>query len=137
MASPILIDDEGKIFSAVAEGPVSGASWMLAGSYTSTVTSLASSQYAYSKIKVQNGGSAANCVGLALYAAASGSTVAVLRRGTAILPTNGNVNAGRTVTATEANGDGAVGPSTTASQLIGRALTEAASGGFTIVNFSL
>lgn len=137
MASPILIDDEGKIFSAVAEGPISGASWMKAGSYTSTVTAGTSAQYSYSKIKLQNGGSGLNCVGLALYAAASGSTVAVLRRGTAILPANGDVTAGQTVKASEANGDGAVLGAATAGHVIGRGLTEAASGGFTIVNFSV
>src|SRR3990167_7590952 len=103
MVTPVIIDDgQGNVFSAVAEAICSGGAMLAAGSYTSTVTARTEAQYDYSKIRVGNGGSGLNCVGMALYDVASGTTneVAVLRRGIVILPVNGNLNAGNPCAAT-------------------------------------
>ena len=139
MPTPIIIGIGGDLFSAVAEGNISGGAFVKAGSYTSTVTALSAAQYDYSKIKVSTGGSGLECVGLALYDRASGTTneVAVLRRGTILIAANGNVQASRQVEPDDAAAAAQVSTAANAARGIGRALTTAASGGFCIVNLNL
>ena len=139
------IDYDGEIITAVAEGPVSGGAWVKAGSYTSTVTADSKAQYAATKIKVQNGASGMTYpVGLSLFAVASGTNnlVSCLTQGLIIAPVNGALDpaasAGR-VSAVD-NGAGQVGVLTAGANgadIIGTALTPAASGGFAIVHFRL
>ena len=140
MPTPVIIGLGGEIFSAVANGNVSGGALLQAGSYTSTVTAKTAAQYDYSKVLVSTGGSGLNCVGLALYDQASGTTneVAVLRRGLIITNVDGDVLAGRQVEAAEAvAGEGALAPGANAGRRVGTALTEAASGGFCIALLNL
>ena len=140
MPIPVIVGLGGNIFSAVAESAISGGAWMLAGSYTSTVTAKSSAQYDYSKIKVGTLGSGLNCVGMALYDRASGTTneVAVLTQGIVITNAQGNCNAGRQAEPNEATaGEGSVTTGANAGRGIGRILTEAASGGFTIVRLNI
>jgi|SRR3990167_3315268 len=137
-----LITDQGwKGMGAIAEGVVSGGALLQAGSYTSLVTSAdVTTDYVYSRIKVSQGGSGLNCVGVALYTAGSNTPVTVLQKGLFIFGADGNVNAGRQVEPVSqdaADGIGAVAPGANAGRGIGRALTEAASGGFTIVALNM
>ena len=140
MPNPIIMNIGGDIISGVAESIISGGSLLLAGSYTSTVTAKARAQYDYSKIKVGTLGSGLNCVGMALYDAASGTTseVAILTRGIVITNAQGNCLVGRQAEANEASaGEGSVTVGANAGRGIGRILTEAASGGFTILRLNI
>jgi hypothetical protein len=134
MPQPSIVGIGGEIFSAVAEGAISGGALLQAGSYTSTVTNGSLSIYDYSKIKVSCGGSGLNCAGMALYDRASGTTneVAVLRRGIVIVPANGAVEAGRSIEPSSAGADACVLTAANAGRSIGKGLTTAASGGYTI-----
>ena len=133
-----LLSDDCHSFTGVAETNISGGAWLKAGSYTSTVTAGTSAQYNYQKVKLGTSASGLECVGLALYDVASGTSneVAFLRCGVGIFPVTANVNAGQAVSPSTFD---AVGP--TASTLehgqIGRALTEAASGGYSIIAFCI
>jgi hypothetical protein len=133
------IDDENKIFSAVAEGIVSGGQMVVAGSYTSTVTSNAMSVFSYDKIKVSQGGSGTTYpIGIALDTVASGTSnaVSVIRKLLTIVAVNGNVGAGDPIVpvGNNASNEPIVAPvgAGVEEAVIGRAYTEAASGGYCI-----
>jgi len=146
-----LINDDGmSSFTVYAAGVISGGNWVTAGSDATAATlSFSGGQPTYTAdmITVTAGGSGTTRpVGLALQAAASGAPVAVIRRGLAILPANGDVTAGGNVAATSAaNGRSCVADATTGSpnfntnDVIGIALTEAASGtnNFAVVQLNL
>ena len=75
-------------------------------------------------------------IGMALQDAASGSYVAIVRKGLVILPNNGaGTTAGTQVGAAvaAAASAGCVGPTTTAGNIIGNAYNASTSGGYTIV----
>lgn len=135
MPQPSIVGIGGNIFSAVAASVISGGAWITAGSYTSTVTNGSVTQYDYSKILAKTGGSGLEVIGMALYDRASGTTneVAILREGIVIVPANGAVEAGRQVEASSAAADGCVIVGANAGRGIGRGLTTAASGGYTIM----
>lgn len=131
-----------RVLPCWTEGVVSGGAWLLAGSYTSVVTSAdPTAMYRRDLVKVSQGGSGLNCVGLAMYTAGSNQPMAALLQGLCIVGAVGNNNAGRQLEAAGEDAAGGLSASVTganAGRSVGRCLTEGASGGFCLayVNIS-
>lgn len=143
MANLVPYDDgHANIITATAAVAVSGGNLYLTGSYTNTVA--ADETFDYTEILVTALASGQFCAGLALYDRASGTNneVALLRRGIVLAKTNGNIGAATRVAAAHATADGypVIGPATAGrngDDIIGTALIEAASGGFTYLMLNL
>ena len=146
----ILNDDGMSSFTAYTAGAVSGGNWVTAGSDATAATlSLSGGAVTFTAdmITVTQGGSGTTRpVGLALQNTGSNQPVAIIRRGIVILPANDDVTAGGNVAASAAtNGESCVADAATGSpnfntnDVIGIALTEAASGtnNFAVVQLNL
>ena len=120
---------EPKVITAYASEIISGGCLVFASGANNVVSS-GTDTLAANDIKVSTNASGANFTGIALQTAASGSAVAVALEGVFILPAFGTVTAGNPVTC---EGTNAVATGATAGQVIGKALTSAASGGFAVV----
>lgn len=137
-AVPVMDGAVPRIISAFAKDAISGGYLVFASGANNVVDSGASS-FSSADIQVAAGASGGQFTGIALGGVtASGSQLAVATRGCFILPANGTVIAGMGVAC---DGNHAVLPAGSvtlvdgfAGQMIGRALTSAASGGFCIVD---
>jgi len=89
------------------------------------------SSYANSDILVHATGSGLEVAGVAVGSAASGGYVGVATRGAVILAAGGTVTGGTQVVATNSH---SVLTATTAGMLIGRAISDAASGSYALIH---
>ncbi len=121
-----------KIVSAKCREDVTAGQFLMASGANNVVSSGANS-FATTDIEVATGASGAAFTGIAIADATSGNLVGVLQEGGLIVTADGTVTAGTQVLV---GGNDSVATGATAGQVIGRALTSAASGGHAIVDFN-
>lgn len=122
-----------KVIGGYAREVISGGQFVT-GSTAAGVVSSGADSFTTSDIKFYVNGSGATVTGIALNTAVSGALVSVAIEGVFILPATGAVSGGQPIAA---GGGDAILWSNTAGHIIGRALTETASGGFSVVNLRI
>lgn len=120
-----------QIVGGMARAAISGGQLVVASGTTGVVSSGTSSFLTSDITWSVTTVSGLDCNGIACYNAGSNQPLAVAVNAVALLPCFAAVTAGRTVAAL---GDDAVGDSSTAAHIIGRALTAGASGGFALIH---
>jgi len=81
----VILDDQGRFFSAIASADVSGGDLLKSTGVTDSVGSNADT-YGIADFTVAQTDDTINCVGMALTKASSGNAVAVMMQGVVILP---------------------------------------------------
>jgi hypothetical protein len=139
-AGAVVLFDGGvpRTISGYARANLSGGVFAM-GSTADAVVSSGASSFATSDLKFSGDASGLAVNGMVQTSAASGAPVVIITRGTVICQADGNVLAGTPVIV---KGGNAVSSVTTGSvanteYAIGRALTEATSGNYCVVNLNL
>lgn len=119
-----------RIISCVASTEISGGQLVVISGASNCVSSGMNS-FKTTDLAVNDSASGAQFNGVALKNVESGSLVGVALRGAFILPASAAVTIGTHVAA---KGDSTVGDATSGEHHIGRAITPAASGGYSVVD---
>ena len=134
-AVPILDGGCPRTISGYAKEIISGGMFVAASGATGVVSSGADS-VATSDIEFTHSASGGEFTGIAMNTAASGGLITVATRGVFIVPTDATVDAGVLVRCDgqQVQKVGSVAANLAPTQIIGRALTGGASGGFLLVD---
>ena len=122
---------EPRVITAKARTNVSGGVYVFASGGT---VSSGLNSFAWDDIQVAIDASGTAFTGIALQSTASGGAVPVALEGCFILQANGTVVAGQPVVC---NAQNSVLPGATAGHVIGKALTDGASGGYALVHINV
>jgi hypothetical protein len=133
-AVPVFDGENPRTFTGIARETISGGELVFVSGPANAIGSAASS-YATADLSVAKTAAATAVNGIALNTVTSGNLVTVATRGAFILKAGGSVNPG---VAIQTIGDHvAVEESTTAENIIGRALSVASSGNFALCDLLL
>ena len=127
---------EPKVWSAIARTNISGGVFVFASGAAGVVSSGLNS-FVTGDVKVAIDASGALFTGIALQSTGSNYTVPVALEGVFLLAANGNIVAGTHVACDGSNAvlaAGSVAANDASRRIIGRALTEASSGGYCLVH---
>jgi hypothetical protein len=131
----VLLSDGGvpRTFTASARETISGGEFVFCSGAAGVVTSGAAS-FAYGDVLVATNASGARCNGIAQMNAGSNSPVTIITRGRLLVAAEGTVVAGDKCAVVGAN---AVIATAAYTDVIGRALTSASSGGFLLLDLNV